>query len=188
MRMPASASAGTIDSFQHAVLLRDELLGPPRDPLQLRERLEPVGRRILRQHVAERLLAQPRHAHHEELVQVRREDRQKLHPLQQRVLRVLGLFQHARIELQPAQLAVDEVLGQKCGLHGAHTAILPRCRGHRRADKNAGLSGRASVLAALSLSFRSAWRKPEMWAAPRRYGVNSFSNYPFCACYEQIAN
>ena len=71
------------------VLLGDELLGPPGDPLQLRERLEPVGRRVLRQHVAERLLAQPGHADHEELVQVRREDRQKLHPLQQRIVRVL---------------------------------------------------------------------------------------------------
>ena len=89
MRIPASASAGTIDSFQHAVLLGDELLGPPRDALQLRERLEPVGRRILRQHVAERLLAQAGHADHEELIQVRREDRQKLHPLQQRIVRVL---------------------------------------------------------------------------------------------------
>ena len=41
------------------VLLGHELLGPLGDALQLRERLEPVGGRILRQHVAERLLAQP---------------------------------------------------------------------------------------------------------------------------------
>ncbi len=47
-------------------------------------------------HVAERLLAQARHADHEELVEVRAEDRQELDPLEQRVGGVLGLFQHAR--------------------------------------------------------------------------------------------
>ena len=48
------------------------------------------------------------HAHHEELVQVRAEDREELHPLQQRHARILGLLEHAPVELEPRQLAVDE--------------------------------------------------------------------------------
>ena len=113
MRMPASASAGTIDSFQHAYCWATSCSVRRAMRCNCASGFEAVGRRVLRQHVAERLLAQPGHADHEELVQVRREDRQELHPLQQRIVRVLGLFQHARVELQPAQLAVDEVLGQK---------------------------------------------------------------------------
>ena len=53
------------------------------------------------------LLLQAADADHEELVEVGREDGQELEALQQRHRRVLGLLQHAAIELQPAQLAVD---------------------------------------------------------------------------------
>jgi hypothetical protein len=56
----------------------------------------------LRQHFAEGLLAQPRDANHEKFVQVRGEDGQELHTFKQRIIRILGLFQHARVELQPA--------------------------------------------------------------------------------------
>jgi hypothetical protein len=47
---------------------------------------------------------------HEELVEVRAEDRQELHPLEQRVALVERLAQHAGVEVEPAQLAVDEEL------------------------------------------------------------------------------
>ena len=79
-----------------AILGGDQFLRPPRDPLKLRDGPHSVGRVILRRAVAERLLAQARHADHEKLVQVRAEDRQELDPLQQRIGRILGLFQHAR--------------------------------------------------------------------------------------------
>jgi hypothetical protein len=93
------------------ILLIDQLASSLRDPLKLRESVEPVGGHVLRRDAAERLFAQARHADHEELVEVRAEDRQELHPLQQGIGRVLGLLEHTRVELQPAQLAVDEVLG-----------------------------------------------------------------------------
>ena len=53
------------------------------------------------------LLLQAADADHEELVEVGLEDGQELEPFQQRHARILGLFQNAAIELQPAQLAVE---------------------------------------------------------------------------------
>ena len=121
MNFYAGIGEGRQDVFvPAAVLLGDELLGAAGDSLQLSERFEAVDRRVLRQHVAEGLLAQAGDADHEELVEVRGEDREELCPLEQRVIGVLGLFEHAGVELQPAQLAVDEVFGQKLGAGGAH--------------------------------------------------------------------
>src|ERR1700674_2050256 len=45
----------------------------------------------------------------EELVEVRAEDAKKLYPLDQRLGRVLRLLQDAAIELEPAQLAINEI-------------------------------------------------------------------------------
>ena len=60
-------------------------------------------------HLALDLLLEAGHAHLEELVQVRADDAEELHPLQQRVLRVERLVEHALVELQPAQFAIDEM-------------------------------------------------------------------------------
>ena len=54
-------------------------------------------------------------AHHEELVEVRREDRAELHALEQRDVRVGGELEHARVEVEPRELAVEQ----------------PRCRAAR---------------------------------------------------------
>ena len=50
------------------------------------------------------------HAHHEKLVQVRAEDGEKLHPLEERHLGILRLFEHPAVELEPRQLSIDERL------------------------------------------------------------------------------
>ena len=47
------------------------------------------------------------HADHEELIEVRREDRQEVHPLQQRGFRVVRHGEHALVERQPRQFAVE---------------------------------------------------------------------------------
>ena len=57
------------------------------------------------------LLLDPRHAHLEKLIEVRRDNPKEPHAFQQRLGRVLRLFQHAAIEGQPAQFPVDEKLG-----------------------------------------------------------------------------
>ena len=54
------------------------------------------------------LVHQACHAHHEELVEVRREDRAELDALEQRLRLVAREVEHARVELDPRQLAVEE--------------------------------------------------------------------------------
>ena len=53
------------------------------------------------------LATQSRHPDHVELVQVHAENRQEFEPLQKRHARVEGLFEHARIEVEPTQLAIQ---------------------------------------------------------------------------------
>jgi hypothetical protein len=66
---------------------------------------ETVGRQVLRPGAL--LLQQRRDAHHVELVEVRRDDGQEFHALEQRVIVRGRLIEHALVELEPAQLAVD---------------------------------------------------------------------------------
>ena len=50
-------------------------------------------------------------ADHEEFVEVVGRDREEAHPFEQRMGDVLGLFQHAAVEMEPGQLPIDEALG-----------------------------------------------------------------------------
>ena len=115
------------DGFVPAAVLRgDELLSAGANALQLCDRPHAVGRIVLRSPIAECLFAQTGNSDHKELVQVRAEDRQEFDALQQRVGRVLGFLQYTRIELQPAQFAVDKVFGKKClFVHAFVTQSLP---------------------------------------------------------------
>ena len=76
---------------------RDQLLGGRRA----------IGRAA--DHAGGDLLLDAGHADHKEFIEVGAEDREELDPLQQRVLLVKRLLQHAPVELQPAQLAVEIV-------------------------------------------------------------------------------
>ncbi len=53
------------------------------------------------------LLHDAGHAHHEKLVDVGAEDRQELHPLQQRIAAVARFFQNPPLELQVAEFAIQ---------------------------------------------------------------------------------
>src|SRR5262249_59173530 len=53
-------------------------------------------------------LVDPRHADHEELVEVRAENGEELDPLEERDPPVARLVEDAGIELQPRELAIDE--------------------------------------------------------------------------------
>ncbi len=103
--------AGQIGA-EHAVpglvLPSDEVVRPPRDLDQLRERPHAVGRGILRLQAVVKLRLEPGDADLEELVEVRRRDRQEPEPLQERIRRVARLLEHTLVEVEPAQLAVDE--------------------------------------------------------------------------------
>src|SRR6187401_3281638 len=51
---------------------------------------------------------QPGDAHHEELVEVRGDDGRKLDPLEERHRVVAGFLEHAIVEREPRQLAIEE--------------------------------------------------------------------------------
>ena len=53
------------------------------------------------------ILLRRRDANHEELVEIRRGNREEFHSFEQRMRRIEGLVEDALIELEPAQLAVD---------------------------------------------------------------------------------
>jgi hypothetical protein len=58
-------------------------------------------------HAGADLLLEAAHALHEELVEIGAHDGEKLDPFQQGRPRVLGLVEHAPVERQPGQLAVE---------------------------------------------------------------------------------
>src|SRR5438045_2333452 len=55
------------------------------------------------------LLLDAGHADLEKFVEIRAKNRQELHSLEQRLGLILGFFQNAAIELDPAQLAINEI-------------------------------------------------------------------------------
>src|SRR5439155_5423691 len=76
------------------------------------------SRRVGRDVPVLHLLAEGRHPHHEELVEVRGHDRGELQPLEEGARPVQGLLQHPRVELQARDLPVEEELGRLLAAHG----------------------------------------------------------------------
>ena len=121
--MPSLASAGTTSS---------------RNTLACREASSPVSSPDLLQHLARHQAGGGAHGDaggdpalqagdpdHEELVEVAREDGQEPGPLQQRQVVVLGQLEHALVEAQPGQLAVQEPVLE---LAGRELHVLGRVR------------------------------------------------------------
>src|SRR5690606_8926386 len=97
---------------EHARVPRHEVVRALADRVQHLARREPGGRgdRDAGRHAA----LGAGDADHEELVQVRREDREEPDALQERLARVLSELEHPLVERQPAQLAVREpVVGER---------------------------------------------------------------------------
>src|SRR6185503_15970368 len=95
-KLVPQARLGLLVELAHAAPNRRQLLGGARA----------VGRRL--HDLRAQLLLQPRDAHHEKLVQVRAEDGEKFHALEQRVTWIARLFEHAALKLERAELAVHE--------------------------------------------------------------------------------
>ena len=96
--------------LEAAILPGHEILCSLGHRLELLDRAETVGRIILRGTLAKGLLADACQPDHEEFVEVRTENCQEFQPLHKRILGVLSFLQHTQVELQPAQLAVEETL------------------------------------------------------------------------------
>jgi len=79
------------------------------DARELFGRRQPVG--ATRHDALAHLADQAGDPHHEEFVEVVGRDRQEAHALEQRMVAVGGFLEHAPIEVQPGQFAVDEALG-----------------------------------------------------------------------------
>ena len=125
---------------------------------------------------------QPGDADHVELVEVAREDRQELHPLQQRQRLVLGELQHPRVEVEPGQLPVEEAVGRQRRVRDALSGgTVSSCRtegtacrsalvGSRRSSERRarpGAEGRAARRSAsVSTSRRSPGQSPDRATAP----------------------
>jgi hypothetical protein len=93
------------------LLIAGELGDFPRDRGQLLGRRQAV--RAADGDVGAHLPLEAGDADHEELVEVVGRDRQEADPFQQRMGRVLGLFEHPPVELKPGQFAVDEPVGRQ---------------------------------------------------------------------------
>ena len=102
-----------------------------------------TGRRAHREAGGDAAL-EARHTHHEELVEVRREDRQEAGALEQRHVRVGRQLQDTLVELQPRHLAVEEtVCGQLRLVSRGGLRRLRLLRRGRRARDVAWTRGRA---------------------------------------------
>ena len=143
MRMPCSASAGRRSSCTQRICRASlDAHGAADGGDRLRGRAPVLQGRL---EAGLDLVVQAGHAHHEELVEVVRVDRAELQALEQRDARVLGELEHALVELEPGELAVEvegvilEVgrRGSLDGLRGGlfdvgHLGVLRSCR---RADE-----------------------------------------------------
>ena len=89
----------------------DEVVGAAGDLEKLGQRAHAVGRKVLGLEVLVELGLQAGHADLEELVQVRGADRHEPEPVEQRVGGVARFLEHPLVEVEPAQLAVDEQAG-----------------------------------------------------------------------------
>ena len=67
---------------------------------------------------------QTRHADHEELIEVVREDRGEARAFDDRQILVLGEFENALVELQPAELTIEEAVGGKWLLTGLELPLV----------------------------------------------------------------
>lgn len=91
-----------------------DLLGAARDERELRSWRQPVGGADRQAGLGATLEAGD--AHHVELVEIRSEDGEELGAFEQRQRRVLGQREHPRVEVEPAQFAVEvAVRGQTVG-------------------------------------------------------------------------
>ena len=107
---PSAARRGRSMLVQAAVLRVDQARGTLVDGLELLGDRHAVGGQLAAAELLQ--LLQARDADLEELIEVAAGDAQELQPLEQRHPGVEGLIEHALVELQEREFAVDVVLGR----------------------------------------------------------------------------
>ena len=107
MTIPASASSPR-SARQRCCCEATSSATPRADPLELLGRREAVVGCL--GHAGMHLADQAGDAHHEEFVEIVGRDRQEAQPLEQRMGGIAGFLEHAAVEFEPGQFAVDEPL------------------------------------------------------------------------------
>ena len=102
---PVLPQQGQQRAGQAAVLLLHKGVDLLRQQPQLPVGRQPGGIRLLVP--GAHLLLDAGHPHHEKFVQIGGRDSQEFASLQRRILLFVGLLQHPRVEVQPAELSVD---------------------------------------------------------------------------------
>src|SRR5206468_5587100 len=95
--------------FPKRILRRNQVTHRFLDAIEYFRGAQPVRPNVAR--LALNLLFDSGDANLEELVQIRTDDGEKLNQLDERLPLILLFFQNAAVELEPAQLAVDEIFG-----------------------------------------------------------------------------
>ena len=108
IQIPFLANSGTSSFFQSAYCVATSCRTTCRMLLKVSVGLNPVRPYVAG--LAFDLLFDSSDANLEKLIEIRAENGEKFHPLEQRLGRVLRLFQDAAVKFEPAQLAIDEIL------------------------------------------------------------------------------
>ena len=122
---------------QRPVLARHHVVAAGRDGGELLAGAHRVGAALL--HVSDQLLLEAGDADHEELVEVGAGDGEELQPLERGNAGIEAFLQHALVERQPGQLAIDEKLRIVEVLDGRRSGRLRRRHhGERRRRRGGG--------------------------------------------------
>ena len=153
-RRPLPRSSASSSARQRALAL-DELAHPCAHAVEHLGGQQVAGGARTVGGVAHRL-QQLGHAHHAELVEVGREDGGEAQPLEQRDALVAGQLEHARVPLEPRQLAIEEprLLGRLLARRTAITqlpAISASARGRRNQRSSPRWPAIGSIAAAAAL-------------------------------------
>jgi hypothetical protein len=92
-----------------------------------------------------------RDAHHEELVEVAREDREEVGALEQRQRVVLGELEHALVEREPRQLAVEESVARQLRIvdeDGVAVVVVEQVGRDRRVAQRAAVVHHGPIMPA----------------------------------------
>ena len=143
---PASCSAGATSLVNTAAWRVTSSSTRARIALQLLDLVDAVGRGGA--DAGRELFLQARDAHLEELVEVGAEDREELRPFEQRERRVLGEREHARVELEPGELAVEVAGRAGRGVVGARMHATNGRRAPARSARRSTATGWSGASAA----------------------------------------
>jgi hypothetical protein len=148
----ASVAEHFLEQDPLGLLRHDQFLGVLRDRVELLGRGTPVHRQILDS--LELLPLQARDPGHEEFVEVGSRDRQEAQPFEQRMRRIGGFLEHAAVERQPRQLAVEEQ--DWVGLAHAAASISPPSASARRIVGKVNRARSAIAKRSIASTIRSA--------------------------------